>query len=213
MSETLRVDLANALSIVEREQMINYALLYCRSNGLEGNYYEFGVGAGRTFVNALTFAEKHGMLEHMHFFGYDSFEGLPEPTGIDIGGPFNGGDYKYTKEYIENLIPERFREYVTLVPGWYEDTLVHPKDHYVPYDCAIAWIDCDLYYSTKSVMEFLAHKLMGGSVVILDDWFTFRADPRRGEQKAFREFVKKWKWKAQEFRKFSWHGNSFIVRK
>lgn len=201
-----RIDLANAIGLTERAQMINWALLYVRANQIPGDYYEFGVG--RTLLNAMHFAEKHQMKD-LKFFGFDSFEGLPRPQNIDDNGIFKEGDYKHTQEEIEKLIPERFKSRTTLVKGWYDD-LYKLKHEGL---CSIAWVDCDLYWSTRPVLNFLDKYMVTGAVIIFDDWFTFRGDPTCGENAAFNLFLRQKCWKAYEFRKFSWHGNSFIVRR
>jgi len=205
---TLHVDLANAIGLTEREQMINWAMLFVRANQIEGNYMEFGVGSGRTFLNALLTAEKH-RIDKMKFLGFDSFEGLPEPQGIDKDGVFSKGDYSYAMSEVQKLIPERFKDRILLRCCWFEDLA---KEEPLMF-CAIAWIDCDYYYSTIPVLEYLDKCMVSGSIVIFDDWNTFRGDPYRGEQLAFNKFLKRKYWKAFEFRRFSWHGNSFIMKK
>ena len=46
-----------------------------------GDYLEFGVFRGTSFINACRLARKHG-LDEMRFFAFDSFEGLPDSEGV-----------------------------------------------------------------------------------------------------------------------------------
>jgi O-methyltransferase len=55
--------------------------------------------------------------------------------------------------------------------------------------------------------------LQTGTVIAFDDWFCFKGDPGKGEQRAFREWLEKNSaFDAIEFHKFGWSGNSFIIR-
>ena len=54
---------------------------------------------------------------------------------------------------------------------------------------AIVWIDCDLYVSTKPVLDFLSSHLTEGTVVCFDDYYCYRGSPEQGEQRALREFL------------------------
>ncbi len=79
---------------------------------------------------------------------------------------------------------------------------------------AIVFIDCDLYESTRDVLLFLKRKMIPGGVIIFDDWFCFKGNLERGEQKAFNEWLKKNpSISAIEYHKFNWRGNSFIISK
>src|SRR5204863_3721987 len=77
---------------------------------------------------------------------------------------------------------------------------------------AIAWIDCDLYESTKPVLEFLAERLSPGSVICFDDWFNIKGRPDCGEQKACEEWLaRNPQLRLTPYSRFGWHGQSFIV--
>ena len=56
---------------------------------------------------------------------------------------------------------------------------------------AIVMIDCDLYASTKIVLDFITDLIDSGTIIIFDDWYSFKADPNMGEQKACNEWVEK----------------------
>jgi hypothetical protein len=52
-------------------------------------------------------------------------------------------------------------------------------------------IDCDLYSSTKPVLEFITNLIDNGTILIFDDWFSYKGSPNHGEQKACNEWLEK----------------------
>jgi len=74
------------------------------------------------------------------------------------------------------------------------------------------WIDCDLYSSTRTVLDFITPYLQYGTLLLFDDWFAFLADPNAGQQRAFREWLEKNpQLRAVELMRFGWCGNSFVI--
>ena len=167
----------------DREKMISLALRFARIHKIEGNYYEFSLGEGYTFGNAIAISKHLGM--DIGFNAFDSFHGIPETTGIDISDQFKKGDYAFSKETFLKNIPKTKR--LTIVEGWYKDTLTEElKNKMNP--AAVVWIDCDLYESTIQVLNWITHKLVEGSILIFDDWYCFKGDPTKGEAAAFEDW-------------------------
>lgn len=192
----------NALS--PRDKMLYTAMQYVRTSGLKGDYFEFGVYKGSNLIAAYHIAQRY--LSDMNFYAFDSFEGLPEGDEV-----FEKGQFSCTeKEVIFNLKKKKVDlSKIKIVAGWFNETL---KGNFPP--IAIAYIDCDLYESTVTVLEFLAKYLENGALVIFDEWFAYRSDPKKGEQKAFQEWLtKNPRISAIEYQKFGWSGNSFIIHK
>jgi len=50
-------------------------------------------------------------------------------------------------------------------------------------------IDCDLYSSTKCVLEFITPLIVNGTILIFDDWLAYKGSPDRGEQLACSEWL------------------------
>lgn len=198
------------------EEILNKAMHYAWSNELEGDYLEFGVYEGDSFVAAFHFAQLFG-LNSMNFYAFDSFQGLPKISGVDIKGfqHFQESDFSCSlAEFKRNVCrrgvdPER----VKTVKGWYDKVLnEETKKKLQIKKAAVIMVDCDLYESTVPVLNFITDYLQKGSVIIFDDWFCYRADPERGEQKAFREWLKKNpSIKVTEYNRFGVEGNSFVV--
>jgi predicted O-methyltransferase YrrM len=73
---------------------------------------------------------------------------------------------------------------VELVIGEFEETLAaFLVEH--PDDAALIHIDCDLYSSTKTVLEHLTPRIMPGTVIVLDEFWIVTDQ----EQRAFNEWL------------------------
>lgn len=213
------IKLKEIFSYSDREKLILQVMDYARSNKMEGDYLEFGVYKGGTLIPAYHFSKAMGKnLENMHFYGFDSFEGLPEIKGLDKEkfAHFSKGDYTQSmSNLIKNLKCSKMDlKRVKLIKGWYDKVLNQDLQKRLPLKkAAIIWIDCDLYESTIPVLKFIKKYIQNGTIIIFDDWYCFRGNPEQGEQKAFSEWLKKNKEvKAIPFRQSYWGGNSFIIR-
>lgn len=197
----------------EQTRMLSLAFKYVESEGVEGDYAEFGVWMGRTFIEAWRVGAKYAVPRR--FFAFDSFEGLPELDARDEGGPFAAGQFKHSRTAFEARL-RRARmpsSAARIIEGRFEETLSHPEriglDH-----VAVAWIDCDLYASTVPVLDYLTPRIGPGSVLIFDDWFTFRASPGHGEMRACTEWLERNpEVMLAPWRQFHFAGHSFIVQR
>jgi hypothetical protein len=134
----------------------------------EGLFLEFGVATGQTISQIAA-------LSQAHVFGFDSFEGLPEPwrTG-------------FPKGCFSGEIPQ-VPSNVSIIRGWFSDTL--PKfteEHKEP--VAFLHVDCDLYSSTKCIFDFLYPRIGRGCVIVFDEYFNYPGWQDH-EHKAFIELV------------------------
>ena len=202
----------------EKERILNDAIAFTQFNKMKGDYLEFGTFEGNAFLMAHHLAQSY-RLKDMHFYAFDSFEGLPEVKGIDV---VDEADPYYKKGEFRCSL-DRFRKILRrhnvdmsrthIVPGFFEQSLTEETKASLPLrEVAVALIDCDLYESTRVVLEFLTDYLVNGSVLIFDDWFNYRGDHRLGEHRAFLEWLEAHpKLKASQYRPYAWHGNSFII--
>ena len=195
----------------EAAHVLSLAFNYAHSEGIPGDYAEFGVWQGRTFIEAWRLGRGAGTPRR--YFAYDSFEGLPEAEGVDETGRWETGEFSHSRRAFEARL-RRARvpaADVEIVEGFFDATLdpavVEPRQ------VAIAWVDCDLYASTVPVLDFLTGRLAQGAILLFDDWFCFKGDPTVGEAKACAEWLERnpgitlipW-------RQFNWAGQAFIVR-
>lgn len=165
---------------------------YLRTISSEGDYLEFGVWKGRSFITAWYMANMIG-LKSMHFYAFDSFKGLPRLTEEDkLHEEYEEGKYACSLEKFKEILTQNKvdQEKVTLVDGFYEDSLTPDLKKEIPLrEAAIIMIDCDLYKSTKEALDFCVDYIQSGTVIIFEDWFCYRNNPNHGEQKAFNEWL------------------------
>ena len=163
------------------------------SSGIEGDYLEFGVYRGSSFIQAYQMAEKYG-LASMRFFAFDSFQGLPAAEGKT----FNKGEFQCSRLLFTKIIRKAGVDLdrVVVVEGFYQDSLqdLVKVDHDLK-RASLIHVDCDLYVSTKDVLRFVQDLLQPGCMIVMDDWHTFEAadapdDPAQfGEPRAFEEWT------------------------
>ena len=182
-----------------------------------GDYLEFGVYQGATFRHAFKCLSPY--FREMRFVAFDSFEGLPEPRGVDAAGGYTGNfrrsDFACSEAQFRAALAASGADMsrVRIVKGWFDETLLPGKEKEHGIDkAAVAWIDCDLYESTVPVLKFLTPRLSAGSVIAFDDWRCFRNSPEHGEQKACREWLAaNPRIRLDELFAFGWNGMTFTV--
>jgi O-methyltransferase len=180
----------NSIFPDDREPYWTRAFEKVRQMRLSGDYLEFGVYRGTSFILAANSAAKGG-LDDMRFFAFDSFAGLPESEGqVFSHGQFACSEDTFTTMITKAGVPI---ERVVKVKGFYNESLTREvKERYALTRAAIVHIDCDLYSSTKDVLSFIEDLVQPGTIVIFDDWSSFRDEPKPedfGEAKAFNQWV------------------------
>lgn len=127
---------------------------------------EFGVGSGRsTRIIAAV----------MRVVGFDSFNGLPEDWRPGFG---TGRFSQAAPPVIDNC---------NLVIGRFEDTLPD-IDFTEMWPVSLVHIDCDLYSSTRTVLEHIGPVLKPGVIVVFDEWHGYPGAEAH-EQRAWREYA------------------------
>jgi O-methyltransferase len=198
----------------ENTKILAPTFAYARSEQIEGDYAEFGVWTGRTFVEAWR-AGNAFPVEDRRFVAFDSFEGLPEVEGADDTGRWAAGEFSADRKGFEARLRRAGvpKEQVHIVEGFFDATLAAPER--IPLEkVAIAWVDCDLYSSTVPVLDYLTPRLSQGAILIFDDWFCFKGDPQKGEARACAEWLER---NPQitlvPWRQYNFAGQAFIVRR
>lgn len=133
---------------------------------------EFGVYKGDS-INMLA-----KLAPERKFWGFDSFEGLPEQWTIESKkGAFDVG----------GKLPA-VRKNVSLVKGFYSSTLPKFAADNKTEAVAFAHVDCDLYSATKDIFEHLGARFRPGTVIVFDEFYNY-PDWLWHEYKAWMEFV------------------------
>lgn len=164
------------------------AFLSVSSSGKPGDYLEFGVYKGASFITASRCANKY-RLSNIRFFAFDCFEGIPlsEIPWIKTGA------YACSAEFFERIITKAGvdKHRTVIVNGLYRDTLTDKtKQAHNLVKAAIVHIDCDLYSSTTEVLKFIEDLIDDGTVIIFDDWYIYGPENTytMGEGRAFMEW-------------------------
>ena len=157
-----------AQNLVRRSALLDFALGEC---AIEGLVLEFGVYRG---ASLRAIAERAGQKVH----GFDSFEGLPQDwTYFQKQGRFS----------LQGEAPVIDAPGVRIHKGWFDRSLPQFLAHH-PGPARFIHVDCDIYSSTRTVLNLLIPRIVSGSVILFDEYLNYPAWEQH-EFKAFQEFV------------------------
>jgi O-methyltransferase len=136
-------------------------------------YLEFGVAGGNSFNKFVSLNNNSSSK----FYGFDTFEGLPE----DWGGFFKKGDMSHD---VPNLDDSRAK----YIKGLFQNSLVpfidmHRND-IMNADVRVIHMDADLYSATIFTLSQLYPFLKAGDIIFFDEY-----NVPMHEFKAFKEFT------------------------
>jgi O-methyltransferase len=135
--------------------------------GVEGAIVECGVLDGGTAALMAYGTRRSGRAVHL----FDSWEGLPESTGIDGDAGAWAGEVVGSPRRVANIMrqlgvrPERLH----LHKGWFSDTFPRANINKI----ALLHIDCDFYESVKLTLKAWGPRLTSGGFIQIDDYETF----------------------------------------
>ncbi len=216
--------------------LIEKAARFIVNDKIPGDYLEFGVFRGDSFrkaykaINAaferrVTTAynatpednqQRRTIWDNVRYFAFDSFQGLPELDGVDKQTTdFAAGQYSASMDEFKANVSRHGVDLkqVVCVPGWFENTCgAQTIEQHQMRKASVIWVDCDLYHSAATVLNFVTPLLQDGTVIIFDDWYAYRGNPRLGEQRAFSEWIERVEgFSFTEFHKEGTYRNSFIA--
>lgn len=145
-----------AKEFATREQM--YAFL---NPQVPISYLEFGVWRGDS-MRAWT-QLNHNMQSR--FYGFDSFEGLPEDWRLSFGDVLNAKQFD-----VDGRIPDLDDTRVQFVKGWFQQTLASFLASKTLIHPIVIHNDSDLHSSTQYVLSCLDRTLLPGDIVIFDEY-------------------------------------------
>jgi O-methyltransferase len=186
-----------------------------RVNGISGDYVEFGSASGTSMWLADQHIKEHGVPRHL--WAFDSFEGLPPASDpLDEHPAFLPSASGSVLDGFHATLAAHgvgADDYTTVV-GYYEDTLPALGHDRGPTDIALAYIDCNMYSSTVTVLEFLAPRLKHGMILGFDDWYCWTENNPSGERVATEEFLAAHpEWRFVRFKDVFWGGLAFVVER
>jgi O-methyltransferase len=172
-------------------------------NNIEGDFVETGVWEGGLSAIFLRKIIKNNLNKKLYL--YDTFEGMPEPTVIDVKTTEEMGfrahrEWINTKDYgkefsdwcrasldrVKDTLSQvtlDYEKHTFFIKGKVEDTLLDSKN--LPDKISVLRLDTDWYTSTKIEMEVLYPKVVKNGYIIIDDYYHWR-----GCKKAVDEYLK-----------------------
>jgi len=156
--------------------------LFC---GLESTLLDRSLAAAPAAGEVLEFGVYHGLSLRKiakriatPIHGFDSFEGIPEDwkPGEPRGSYSTGGRVPVMPAHVQ------------LHRGWFEDTL--PAFAAKAGKLRFVHVDCDLYSSTRTVLDNLRPLLQPGTVLLFDEFLGFDGFEQH-EFRAWHEFAER----------------------
>jgi hypothetical protein len=171
--------LSKGCTLVSDKRLINLHNHCSKFSNTNYSFVECGVAKG----GCLALMKYSSGINNV--FGFDSFEGMPNITAEDIGD-YNKSDpeYGYGKvgDNLSGGIDSVYNTFsilnlnmdnVTLVKGFFKDTLNVQENIDKLGKIAVLRLDGDWYESTKICLDKLYDKVIDGGVIIIDDYGHF----------------------------------------
>ena len=199
---------------LQKWHFFHNAFIACEFNGISGDYVEFGCWSGQTFGTAFRELRRHSSVRHM--WAMDSFQGLPSSTDARDEHPWwqPGAMAMSEEDFREACRRNGIQEHnYTTVPGYYEESLSR-NDSTLPQNICLAYIDCDMYSSTMTVLEFLLPRLKQGMIIAMDDYHCPTEKQPSGNRSALVDFQRLHpEWTFVPFQRFGWASEAFILER
>ena len=207
---------------------------------LSGDYVEFGVFRGASLTKAFFACRdwvrrlESGRIDHLvsdprqvrervtqlwqkrRFWGFDSFEGMPEPEGVDRERVvWQKGTFASPLDTLWQKLADAGVDLdkVVAIKGFFADALTESRRRELGIEkVAVAHVDSDLYESAKLALAFVTPALQNGTVIVFEEWFAYRGHPLQGEQRAFGEWrAENVDWLVTDYHSAGVAAKAFIV--
>jgi hypothetical protein len=138
---------------------------------IKGDVVECGVGKGRTFQMLAILSG----AQNKPLWGFDSFEGFPEPTPEDQSSRNpQKGEWKHIafKDVYDGLhtlkLSPEYLSKIKVIKGFFDESL--PKEINDINKISLLHLDVDLYQSYKVCLKYLFPKVATGGVILFDEY-------------------------------------------
>ena len=173
------------------------ATAHVRALGDMGTVLEFGTNNG----GSLLYLYNH-LPDTMKLYGFDSFEGIPEPWDSLPKGAIKGFgyprelwvDHAYLLPQIEaevkatGVIPQPPQDNILIYKGLFAHTLPQLLKSGLPQDIRLIHFDADIYMGTRPVLDTICGQIGYRYYILFDELYSVNH-----EFKAWMEFVELFK--------------------
>lgn len=170
------------MTSIERAYSLYQSCKYIIDNKIKGDFVECGVWKGGSAIIMALTLKRFEKLSKRKIYLYDTFEGMPPPTGADVDIKNQKASHLLLEEnketslvwsyatkdiVVNNLkISKCNLDNVLFIQGKVEETI--PK--HIPKKIALLRLDTDWYQSTLHELTYLYPKLAQRGVLIIDDY-------------------------------------------
>jgi len=166
------IEIYTSLNSINTSRFLYYQNLFKQTESIDGDIVECGVGMGKSFLSLALLIKCNS--DNRNIWGFDSFEGFPEPSKVDKEAERNPKKGQYSvslasinKMLRENIDDEHFlRTRTTLVKGYFEKTLKTLPVSKI----SLLNLDVDIYESYLTCLTELYPKLSIGGIVTFDEY-------------------------------------------
>jgi len=156
--------------------LINFELIKKIQN-VKGDVIEFGVWNGNNLLTIKKILDYFNLKKKL--FGYDHYKGMPKETKDYKRNNFSGD-----KKLVQYIIKFFKLKNIFLI----DDDILKLKKHLKSFKkISLIYIDCDIYETTKEILEKLSGKLSKGGIIVFDEG---NQRNNSGETMAMRKFYK-----------------------
>ena len=159
------------------------SLHYINKKKVIGDIVECGIWRGGNLFLAKKIQDKYYKEIKRKLYGFDTFEGMPEPSihdGVKVNKTYQNFKNKnepWTKaslDDVKNFSKKLFLDIdeFNFIKGKVEDTLKDKKN--LPNKISLLRLDTDLYESTKIELNILYPLLVEKGILIIDDYGDFQ---------------------------------------
>lgn len=181
-----------------------------------GDYLEFGVFRGSSLAHALRCANR---LKHLSadmvnskFYGFDSFQGFGELKEEDVHTFYQDENFKTELDFVERRCKGAAKNLTfKLVPGFFEKSLADGAAAMGIEAARIIFIDSDTFSSADQAFCFCDSVVSVGTIIIIDDYFSYSGREDKGVAKAFNEFKERINCKVRRIFDYGMGGSVFII--
>lgn len=219
-----------SINLNTRVGALHKAWGYIFTNHILGDYVEFGVYKGDSFIASIEehvkfkkwlsnqktsieswrqeVAKKSPLNKEIIFHGLDTFDGMPKNNEDEI--LFREKSFLSNFDEVNKRIKNKKINF-QLYKGIFNKSDDIFQKNIKNRNIAIANIDCDISESTIDALRMIKNNLSVGSILMLDDYNLFSANNLNGQRKALIEFCKNSNLILEPFFNYMYVGQSFIV--